>query len=199
MQQQSVLPCENLISCMNDGLTNLLPLDRQRSLSREYMLRVGVVAAVLATILSLVAGLLLVPTHILLSQSATTKKAHLVNIESVLSSSNEKALSAQLARLSRDATMLLALGKTQSPTAVVRETLAVSHPGVALSGFSYSPAVEKIPGTLAVIGTAISRDALRKYQLALQKVDFVAAANLPVSAYAKDTDISFTITATLSP
>ena len=184
---------------MNDGPINLLPPERQRSLSRDYVLRVGVIAAVLVTTLFFVAGLLLIPTYVLLSQSASTKKSHLANIESALSSANEKALSAQLTRLSRDATMLLALGKNQSPTTVVRKTLVVSHPGVSLSDFSYSPATEKIPGTLAIVGTAVSRDALRKYQLALQKVDFVAAADLPVSAYAKDTDISFTITVTLAP
>lgn len=182
---------------MNDGPINLLPLERQRSLSREYVLRVGVIIAILVATLFLIAGLLLVPTYVLLSQSASTKKVRLADIESTLSFSNEKELSAQLARLSRDAAMLLALGKTQSPTTVVRKILVVSHPGVALSGFSYSPATEKAPGTLAITGTAASRDALRTYQLALQKVDFISAANLPVSAYAKDTDITFTITATL--
>jgi hypothetical protein len=57
----------------------------------------------------------------------------------------------------------------------------------------------KAPGTLSVSGIAVTRGALRAYQLALQSAPFAVAANLPVSAYAKDTDIAFTITVTLTP
>jgi len=52
---------------------------------------------------------------------------------------------------------------------------------------------------LSVSGTAANREALRTYQLALQGAPFTLTAALPVSAYAKDSDIAFTITITLSP
>lgn len=184
---------------MDNELTDLLPPERQQALSRGYLLRLGVVVAILITALTVIAGLLLVPTYVLLLQSAAAKQAHLTNIESILSSADEKTLSAHLAALSNDAAVLMALGKVPAASTILRAALAVSRPGVTLSGFTYVPAAPKNPGTLAITGVATTRDALRSYQLALQSAPFSAGANLPVSAYAKDANIPFTVTVTLSP
>ncbi len=184
---------------MDNILTNLLPLERQRTLSRDYFFRLSVVTIVLITILVVVAGLLLLPTHVFLTQSAATKQVHLSNVESILLSSNEAELSTRLAALARDVSVLSALGSAPSASGVLRFALAVPRPGVTLSDFTYTPAKEKTQGILEISGTAATRDALRSYQLALQNASFASAANLPVSAYAKDTGISFTITVTLAP
>lgn len=184
---------------MDNELTNLLPPERQRALSRDYLLRLGVVAAVLATALFLSAWLLLIPSYVFLTRSAAAKEDRLAGLEAVLSTADEKALSVQLAALSSDAAVLTALGKTPSASATIRAALSVSRPGVVLSGLSYAPAAGKTPRTLALSGIAVTRDALRTYQLALQSAPFAVVANLPVSAYAKDSDIPFTITVTLSP
>lgn len=184
---------------MNNELTNLLPPERQRELSRDYILRLVVVAAVLATALTLSAAVLLIPTYVFLNGSANDKKVHLARIESTLSSTDEAALSARLSALSTNSTTLTALSNATSVSAIIREMLAVSRPGVTLSGFSYSPSAERGSGTLVISGFSATRDALRNYQLALQKAPFVFSATLPVSAYAKDSNIPFTITVTLSP
>jgi len=184
---------------MNNELTNLLPIERQRGLLHEYFLRLGVVIAVLITILTGVAALLLIPTYVFLLQSASAKMAHLASIESVLSSADEKVLSARLAVLSNDAAILIALGEARSPSALIRTLLSVPRPGVTLSSFVYTPALGEAPGTLTLFGVATTRDALRAYQLAVQGAPFTATADLPVSAYAKDTDITFSIAVTLKP
>ena len=184
---------------MENELTNLLPPERQRTLAREYMLRLGVVTVVLVTGLVIVSGLLLVPTYLLLTQSAGTKQVRLTNIETALSSADEKTLLAQLTSLSNQAATLTALRGAPSASAIIRTALAVPRPGVSINELAYTPAGKNIPGTLAISGTAATRGALRNYQLALQNSSFAAAADLPVSAFAKDADISFSITVMLSP
>jgi len=184
---------------MNEGLTNLLPLGRQKALSREYRMRLSIVAIMLLISLTFAAGLLLLPTYVLLTQSAAAKQTNLANVESVLSSADEKALATHLASLSTDASALIALGKVPSASAISRAALTIPRSGITLTGFSYIPAVAKTRGTFAVSGMATTRDALRSYQLALQDAPFSVTADLPVSAYAKDADISFTITVTLTP
>jgi hypothetical protein len=82
---------------------------------------------------------------------------------------------------------------------IMRKVLDISHPGIALSGFLYLPANGKKPGTLSISGSSATRDTLRGYQTAIQSAPFVKSADLPVSAYAKDTDIAFTITVILAP
>jgi hypothetical protein len=184
---------------MRDPLTNLLPDDRLRALRRTYFLRLGATASVLATFLIAAYALMLLPTYMYLLSTASAKHARLASIESSLASSDEAELSVRLDALSSDAATLVALGSAPSVVGLVRQTLAVSRPGITLSGFSYTPAAGKTPSALAVSGTAATRDALRQYQIALQALPFVASADLPVSAYAQDSNISFTITLTLSP
>lgn len=186
---------------MNNELVNLLPPERKQELTRDYIFRVVVVVAALATVLTLSAAVLLIPTHVLLSGSMNAKKINLASIESTLSSVDEAAIEARLATLSNNTATLIALSNTSSVSTVIREVLAISRPGIALSGFTYSPPVSanKSPGTLAITGSSATRDALRSYQLALQEAPLILSAVLPVSAYAKDADISFTITITLAP
>ncbi|MDO8593645.1 MAG: hypothetical protein Q7R59_01985 [bacterium] len=186
---------------MFNELTNLLPLERQRALSRDYLLRIGVIIAVLTTALTLSAAVLLIPTYVLLAESANAKNMQLTKTTATLSSAEELALSARLAALSNNAAALVALSNTPSVSATVRAVLATTRPGITLSGFSYAPSSGsgKDSGTIGLSGVSATRDALRSYQLALQGAPFALSAVLPVSAYAKDANIAFTITVTLSP
>ena len=185
---------------MHNELTNLLPFDRQRALARDYLLRLGVVGTILVTTLVLIAALLLLPTYVFLSKSMDAEEKRLATIESTLSAINGSELSARLSALTSDARILTALADAPSASATIREALAVSRPGISLTGLVYTPEnAETSGGTLSIAGTAATRDALRNYQLALQDAVFARTAVLPVSAYAKDSDIAFTITVTLAP
>ncbi|TSC70593.1 MAG: hypothetical protein G01um101449_324 [Parcubacteria group bacterium Gr01-1014_49] len=184
---------------MHNNLVNLLPFERQKAISREYFLRLGVVSIVFVTALVLAAGALLLPTYVLLAASASAKQTHLRTIEASFFSTDGAALSARLAALSANAATLSALAFTSSGSALIRDALAVPHPGIALSNLSYMPAEGAARGTLIISGTALTRDALRSYQLALSGAPIAESAHLPVSAYAKDSNIGFAITVTLRP
>lgn len=184
---------------MNEPLTDLLPEDRRIALRREYYLRLSTVALVLATILVGIAGVLLTPTYVYLSASAHAKQIRLANVRAALASADESALSNRLATLSSDAAILTALSNAPSATAYFQELLAIARPGVTITALEYAQASGGQPAKLDVSGIAATRDALRSYQVALQAAPFVSSADLPVSVFAKDTDISFTISVTLTP
>jgi Tfp pilus assembly protein PilN len=183
---------------MHKEMTNLLPSARQEQLVREYRFRFGVVTLSLCISLVIVAGTLLIPTYVFLQGSVLAKESRLATIKSTLTSANEIALSARLTALANDTATLVALSGRSSTSEILRSVLAVSRPGVTLSGFSYTAGIGKTGNTLALSGIAATRDALRSYQLALQSAPLARRAELPVSAYAKDTNIAFTITLTLA-
>lgn len=182
---------------MYNELTNLLPPEREKILSRDYVFRIVVITAVLVTALTGAAAVLLVPTYTLLNINADDKRIRLTAMESKLSSVDESTLSARLAILSNNTAALTALSNAPHASTVIRNVLAISRPGIVLSSFSYAPSAGN-SGTLVISGSSGTRDALRSYQLALQGAPFARSATLPVSAYADDTDIAFTITVTLS-
>ena len=182
---------------MNTELTNLLPNSRRGRLVREYKFRLGVIAVVTTVLLILCAGVLLIPTYVFLVETVRAKETRLASVQSTLSSKDEIALAERLSALSDDVVFLTALSEKPSVSGLVSSVLGVSRPGVTVSGFTYA-AADSGSGTLTVSGIAATRDALRRYQLAMQEAPFVRKADLPVSAYAKDTNIAFTITITLA-
>ncbi len=186
-------------SPMSNLLTNLLPEDRRRLLTREYYLRFGVVCAAVFVAFMLVAAVLLVPTYIFLVGSSHAKETRLANVTSTLSSVEEVALSDRLTALSNDPATLVALAQKPSASGYIRSVLGISRVGIALTGFTYTPTKESPESTLALVGTAQTRDSLRNYQMSLQALPTARSVTLPVSVYAKVTYIPFTITLTLAP
>lgn len=158
-----------------------------------------VIIAILATALTLSAGALLIPTYVFLNGSENAKKMNLAQIESALSSTNEAALLERIAALSANVATVIAMSSSVSVSETIRKILSVSRPGISLSGVSFIPSVGKNPGAVSISGLSATRDSLRNYQLALQEAPFALFAALPVSAYAKDSNIAFVITITLAP
>jgi hypothetical protein len=183
---------------MSSEFTNMLPQERLQALSRDYIIRLCVVIIASITVLTAVSTALLLPTYVFLRGSVDAKEKHLASFETSFSSADEAMLSARLTSLSENADILSKLGDMRSVSVIVRGALAVPHPKISVSGIAYTPAEGKNKSILAVFGTADSREALRNYQIALQESSFASSAVLPVSSYAKDTDISFTITVTLA-
>jgi hypothetical protein len=184
---------------MRDELTNLLPPERLRALALNYYIRLGVVSLASVTVLTMAAAVLLIPSYVFLDNSLRVKQERLANMEAARSVTNESALTDRITQLSNEVGTLSALAHAHSSVQIARSILSISRTGIRISGFSYAPAVGKTPGTIALRGISQTRDNLRTYQSALQSAPGVASANLPVSAYAKDSNIDFTVTVTLAP
>ena len=200
MPPRSALPYATaFLFMLRNELTNLLPLSRKRTIVRDYHLRVGVVFVALFTVLVLAAGVLLLPTYVYLTGDVLGKEARLAAVKGTLASLDGLALSSRLAALSNDASVLLSFSNKSSASNVMRSVLGIPRSGIILSGFTYTPTGGSAASALVLSGTAATRDALRAYQLALQSAPFAKSVELPVSAYAKDANISFSITITLAP
>src|SRR5262249_11864932 len=106
-----------------------------------------------------------------------------------------------LASITSTATYLSRLATTSPATAALRGVLAVPRPGITLSGFTYQPRIHAADGTMNLTGTASTRETLRAYTDALGQLPYIADVNLPIGAYAKESNIPFTIvlTGSLTP
>lgn len=180
---------------MHSDRTDLLPRARRRAIRHGYFLRLAVAASFALSALAVTASFLLAPTYLFLEQSVAAKQSRLAELKAALAASDEAALSARLATLSAQAAALSTLGTAPQAATRLADVLSVSRAGITLSGLAYA----RKTYTITLTGTAATRDALRQYQLALSAAPFAARAELPVSAYAKDADIPFVITITLTP
>src|SRR5690349_17124318 len=179
---------------MSSDLTNLLPPERIRAFRRSYYMRLGALAVLALAVLAVVHGILLAPAYIYLNDAATLEEAHLSQINANLASGGEGQMNARLGKLESDAGRLVAVASSTSATRVIRAVLGVPRTGITLIGFTYhapSPV-----GRVTITGMATTRENLRQYVLALSALPFAKSADLPLSAYAKESDIPFTITLT---
>lgn len=180
---------------MRNQLTNLLPLQRVRSLRRQYFMRLFAVALIMAAALAIAHALLLIPTF-LYARNVVAQGQAVLDEQGMAQSTEEQEAKARGAQLKQTAASLTTLGTLPTASAAVRSIIAVPHPGIALSGFTFTAPQGENAARLGISGSADSRDALRQYVTAVSALPFVTTADLPISAYAQERDIPFTITLT---
>jgi hypothetical protein len=182
---------------MYPELTNLLPRSYVRKLRQSYFLRLLTVGVIMAVLLLIVHALLLVPSYLYASTRLASENRQLETIANSTQTAQEKEAKSRIAALSTDATYLSRLSTLPTGSGAVRALLAVASPGVRITGFSYTaPAKAGADASMLVSGVASTRDALRSYTAALGDLPYVKNVDLPISAYAKDSDIDFTLTVT---
>jgi hypothetical protein len=173
---------------------NLLPPDRARAARRNYFLRLAAVSALaLAAVIALHA-VMLIPSYAYLAEDIRGKAARADDLAAALTP-QEKAASGALATLSADATHLAQLGTTPTMSGAVRLVLSVPRDGISLTGFAFAPQ-DANARTMQLTGVASTRESLHAYVVALQGEPWISDASLPISAYAQDTNIPFTISLT---
>lgn len=177
-------------------LTNLLPRHRIRAFRRGYFLRLGTLALLLLAGIVIAHGLLLLPAYLYAKGEVARETTQLASLNARLQNSEEKQVQIRLAALADNVKYLGRLSTTPTASAAISAVLKVPRTGITLSGFTFTPPTLKEGGRMVISGTASSRDTLRAYALALGQLSFVTNADLPISAYAMENNIPFTITLT---
>lgn len=184
---------------MKTGFLDLLPPERIRANVRDHYTRLATVALVLFTLLVIVAAMLLFPSYRFVTDSLHNQRAMLEkqNENNALA---EPAVAKRIKDVQAEQIQMLDLKDVPSASATVRSLLDIPYRGVRLSSIAYTaPTDAKKAIVLTVSGTAENRERLQTYQQTLQAATFIASADLPISAYAKDTEIPFAIVVTLAP
>lgn len=176
-------------------LTNLLSQDRIKALSRDYVFRLISLIGGVVVLLVLVHGILLFPSYLYLSEEVKTREAHLQSLTTSLEASEERAVGERIKALTEEANRLIAASSVPSTSSVLRALFEVPREGIRVTGVTLSPP-ESGEGQMRVRGIASTRDSLRRYYEAVSKLPFVSRADLPLSVYAEESDISFSITIT---
>ena len=180
---------------MEPELTNLLPEERVRSLRQLYFLRLAVVSVLLLSGVAIVHGVLLLPSYLYVRAQIAERTVSLATLSAALAGSEEREISSRVAALAEDSAYLARLSTLPKASTAISSIIALPRPGIRLTGFSFA-SKEGAEATMSVSGIAATREALRTFEQSLSDEPYVSAADLPISAYAKERDISFTITLT---
>ncbi len=186
---------------MRTELTNLIPRDRRKAVDSLYTIRLWSIGILFASFLVLSAVLLRIPLFIYQYQQVQTQKHELESLTSRLQESQGQSVTSRFKTLNENIAYMSRLATSSSATAATAAILSVPHQGIILTGLSYSPSTKGTDGKMTLTGTAATRSSLHQYVDALSGQPYVKNVDLPISAYAKETNIPFTttITGTLLP
>lgn len=182
---------------MSRNLVNLLPGSRIRAFRRGYFFRLATVALGLLAVVIVIHTVLLLPSFLYLGAEQSSREEELARLANELSVSAGDAANQELAAFTQDAAHLSRLRTLPTASGTLRAVLAAPRAGIALTGITYAPpSGDAANGKVTLSGMAGSRESLRAYERALREVAGVDAVELPIGAYAKVSEIDFTVTLT---
>lgn len=175
---------------------NLLPDARKKVLMHLYALRLGVVAAYLISGVLLITAVLMIPAYVYVHQTVQIRSAELAGLGEELAGSEEQQVSARVKSLNESAVYLTQVASRVSASSAIRTITDIPRNNVRITGVSFSAGAPGKPSTMNLTGVAATREALRMYAGSLKALPYISTVDLPISAYAKESNIEFSITLT---
>lgn len=175
---------------------NLLPDHRKKALAHLYFIRVGVISAALLSGVLIVHTTLMVPSYLAYAQAAADREVELVGLGRELSGTEEKEVSNRVKTLNDNASYLAQAASGTAGSSAIRAIIAAPRPGIRITGFSFGRGKTVETSRMTIAGVGSTRESLRSYVAVLKALPYVSAVELPINAYAKETDIAFTIVLT---
>jgi len=175
---------------------NLLPEMRKDALARMYQLRLAVVGVLVLSGVLLVHAIGMLPSFLYIEQLQRVYEADLSGIGEKLAGLEEKAIRLRVTTLESRAKELQKTAEEGTASNVLRAVTALPHPGIQIDHLSFTRGKGDQTPSMTIAGMATSRETLRAYSATLSLLPYVEKADLPISAFAKETDIPFSITLT---
>ncbi|MBA3550845.1 hypothetical protein H0W32_01390 [Patescibacteria group bacterium] len=171
-------------------MINLLPDSEKNVIRKEYRLRVIAVVFVGIFLTALVTIIFLLPSYILVVFKNMTSE-QLMN-KAPTTKVDQEDFVATLRKAKMAALILKPNPTVVTMTDVVGIINKNKTSNIAISSISYSKDNSVSP-SIDIIGIAKTRQSLVGFTQLLQKEEQIALVDLPVSSFAKDTDIPFSI------
>jgi len=173
---------------------NLLPQKEKMENRREYFYRfsAGLAGAAVASLI--IGGGLLLPSYLLSKAKQVELKANLVSLKNPRQAGGEEA--PKILETAAKRVVFLSIRPILSLTAAAEKITDKKPAGVKIKGFSYHPQekADGISAAIALTGIAANREAIVAFVKALQTEQSFSSINVPVSNFAKDRDIEFSLT-----
>ena len=173
-------------------MLNLLPQPEKAALTQEYRLRLAIVILLMSFTTFVVSSILLVPSVLLSSQKEKSAEDRFA----LLTKSVEKGGVSELEEILREGKIVLKLVSHKDPKVSLSESLmrivSAKPQQISLNNFSFvRDGTEKVK--VDISGVAENRAALLSFEKTLEQTGLFEKVTVPVSNFARDSDIEFTI------
>lgn len=176
-------------------MINLIPPEAHTRIKTEYWIRVLTTWLFLLAVAATVVGALLLPAYVLVSSqvSRSATDADLARARVGEHDTTTKVLDAA----AEESRLVMAMSQTPELMGVVEMIEGLVPAGVEATSYTLARQSSWV-APVVLGGTASTRTALATFRDALLTHPKIVKVDLPISNFAKDKDISFTVTFTIS-
>jgi hypothetical protein len=173
-------------------MLNLLPHEDKFFLKREFQTRVLVVILAFLLVTLLAGFLYLIPSFLLSKSKTVNALMKRKEMEKAIASETQDTIHTEVKKVREEIALLEPSPNSVSFSHFVQQVIADRAVGIAILSFSMQKSGDGT-GVLSVNGKAASRSALLSFIDRLKKEDGVTRVDSPVSNFAKNSDIDFSI------
>ncbi|MEK7170654.1 MAG: hypothetical protein AAB767_05185 [Patescibacteria group bacterium] len=176
-------------------MSNLLPQTEKETIRREYRIRLAIVALWLLFAAVSIASALLIPSYFLSSQKEKAASERFETLSANVRKENAAAIDSILSGAQSRLSLLSRIPPKVFFHEALTQVVSVKGSKISVEEISFT---EGEDGTWKFIirGRAGNRSALLSYAKALERAGIFKKADVPISDFAKDTDIAFSLLAT---
>ncbi len=182
---------------MSHDVINFLPEDKVQAFKRMYGARVLSATALALVFVAAAHVALLAPAYVYIHETYTSAQMQLAALQNTDQKGESNDIVERVAAAEKNAQTLEAFLDTPQASTFIQALLKLPAVGISLGEISVDIA-QTTANTLSmrVSGVADTREALRTYHLAVSGLPFVVQADMPLSVYARENEIPFSIVIT---
>ena len=177
-------------------MVNLIPPSAKKGVAIEYWLRVFTVWSIIATVVALLLTITFLPVRVLVEAKINAYQES-ADVASEKIASYEAA-SVELNRSTKQAQLLIANTKQKSLSKIIELFSSMEGEGIEISSINVTRIETDQIDPVQLEGSARDRQALADFRDRLLAQEEIDAVDFPISNLAKDSDIFFSITVTMS-
>ncbi len=170
---------------------HLLPEKEKKVLEAEYRYRLLLVGLIFILASLVVASVFLLPSYLLSARRLTDVSVRNDQVKNEIKTKTDPSISTFLSTLKDNLAALKPTQKTPNFSTLVKEITDKKTTGIGIDSFS------RDGKGIIIGGQADNRDNLIRFSRDLQMVADFSKVDLPISDFAKDKNINFSITITL--
>lgn len=168
---------------------SLLPEEYKKKMHMEYKIRLTIVGLVGLLVLVVISGVFIFPTYLRVSTENNLSLMQKQAIERQITEQTGQNAGEDIKSVKQN--MNIASLDQRSVILAIDAVLKAQSKDIKLTNFSYT--YNSKASTLAINGISANRQSLQLFQKNLSSDSIFSSAELPLSNYAKDSDIPFSI------
>lgn len=172
-------------------MSNLLPKNEQAKFNKEYSLRRLSIIFFILSIVLIISFILLFPSYLLSRVRETTVSLDLESIKKVTNAANPNDDITNRLRDAKDKARALQITEKKLPVYDIFHSFQNKPRAIKLKDISYGKVGEDI--VVSIQGRADTRESLTEFERQLKENPNFSGVNLPISNFAKEKNIDFSM------